>query len=197
MKKILVFLNFWRLIIPGIIYIRDKEIRFIVCEDLKRISYMLPANSGIFMQCMYALIWNKAYRAVFYFRIANYKVCNTIQEFLLPNKREVEISGKIDGGIAIFHGQGTIVHCTASGKNLSVWQNVTVGRNYSKRAKDGRDTPIIGNNVNIYTGSIVAGGITIGDNVDIGAGSVVLKDIPDNCVVAGNPAKIIREKDKI
>jgi acetyltransferase-like isoleucine patch superfamily enzyme len=36
------------------------------------------------------------------------------------------------------------------------------------------------------------GDITIGDNVIVGAGSIVVKDVPNNCVVAGNPAKIIR-----
>lgn len=42
----------------------------------------------------------------------------------------------------------------------------------------------------------MAGGISIGNNVDIGAGSVVLKDVPSNCVVAGNPAKVIRYKQE-
>ena len=40
--------------------------------------------------------------------------------------------------------------------------------------------------------SVVFGNIKIGNNVTIGAGSVVTKDIPDNCVVAGNPARIIK-----
>lgn len=35
-------------------------------------------------------------------------------------------------------------------------------------------------------------GVTIGDNTVIGAGSVVTKDIPANCVAAGNPCKVIR-----
>lgn len=35
-------------------------------------------------------------------------------------------------------------------------------------------------------------GIRIGDSVVVGSGSVVTKDIPSNCIVAGNPAKIIR-----
>lgn len=39
----------------------------------------------------------------------------------------------------------------------------------------------------------IIGGVHIGDNVMVGAGSVVVKDIPDNCVVAGNPAKIIKQ----
>ncbi len=49
----------------------------------------------------------------------------------------------------------------------------------------------IGNNVFIGMNSIILKGVTIGNNVIIGAGSLVNKDIPDNCVVAGNPAKVI------
>jgi maltose O-acetyltransferase len=51
----------------------------------------------------------------------------------------------------------------------------------------------IGNNVQIGTGAIVLSGVKVGDNVLIGAGSVVTKDIASNSVVAGNPARIIRE----
>ena len=40
---------------------------------------------------------------------------------------------------------------------------------------------------------LILGGITVGDNVIVGAGSVVVKDVPSNCVVAGNPAKVIKE----
>ena len=38
----------------------------------------------------------------------------------------------------------------------------------------------------------IMGDITIGNNVIVGAGSVVVKDVPDNCVVAGNPATVVR-----
>ena len=44
--------------------------------------------------------------------------------------------------------------------------------------------------------SIILKGVTIGDNSIIGAGSVVVKDVPKNAVVAGNPAKILRFLDK-
>lgn len=54
--------------------------------------------------------------------------------------------------------------------------------------------PIIGNHVRISKGAIVFGGITIGDNAIIGANAVVNKPVPDNAVVAGVPAKIIRIK---
>jgi serine acetyltransferase len=51
--------------------------------------------------------------------------------------------------------------------------------------------PTIGDNAYIGAGSTILGDIKIGNNVTIGAKSIVLKDIPDNSVIAGNPAKII------
>ena len=50
----------------------------------------------------------------------------------------------------------------------------------------------IGNNVWIGGSTTILPGVTIGDNVTIGAGSIVVKNIPSNVVVAGNPAKIIK-----
>jgi maltose O-acetyltransferase len=50
----------------------------------------------------------------------------------------------------------------------------------------------IGNNVWIGGGAIICPGVTIGDNTTIGAGSVVVKDIPENVVAAGNPCRVIR-----
>lgn len=38
----------------------------------------------------------------------------------------------------------------------------------------------------------IIGGVHIGNNVSICAGAVVVKDVPDNCIAAGNPAKVIR-----
>lgn len=57
--------------------------------------------------------------------------------------------------------------------------------------------PIIGDNVHISHGAVVFGGIVIGNNVKIGANAVVNKPVPDNAIVAGVPAKILRFKDEI
>ncbi|TAH65789.1 MAG: sugar O-acetyltransferase [Anaerolineaceae bacterium] len=58
----------------------------------------------------------------------------------------------------------------------------------------------IGDNAWICAGVSIIGGVKIGSNAIIGAGSVVIKDVPDNVLVAGNPARIIRKitsQDKV
>ena len=50
----------------------------------------------------------------------------------------------------------------------------------------------IGDRVSIGTSSTILGGVSIGRNAIIGAGAVVTKDVPENAIVAGNPAKILR-----
>lgn len=45
----------------------------------------------------------------------------------------------------------------------------------------------------VGTGATVLCGVTIGENAIVGAGSVVTKDVPDNAVVAGNPARVMRK----
>lgn len=73
-----------------------------------------------------------------------------------------------------------------AGKNLSVYQGVTIGNKGNGSRSE--ITPTIGDNVSICANATVIGGIKIGNNVVIGAGSVVTKDVPDNCVAHGNPA---------
>jgi acetyltransferase-like isoleucine patch superfamily enzyme len=51
----------------------------------------------------------------------------------------------------------------------------------------------IGNHVWICSNAIILKGITIGDGAIVAAGAVVTKDVPANCLVGGNPAKILKE----
>lgn len=55
---------------------------------------------------------------------------------------------------------------------------------------------VVGDNVYFGNNVIVLPGVTIGSNVVIGAGAIVTKDIPDNSVVAGIPAKVIKTTDE-
>lgn len=79
------------------------------------------------------------------------------------------------------------------GANCTVLPMVLLGK---KRPDVDLSEFIIGNNCYFGAGSIVMGPVRIGNNVIIGAGSIVTKDIPDNCVVAGNPAKVIKTLQK-
>lgn len=62
---------------------------------------------------------------------------------------------------------------------------------------DDLKAPVIGDNVEVCCGAKVIGGITVGNNVLIGANAVVVKDVPPNCVVAGVPARVIRQLDHV
>ena len=75
------------------------------------------------------------------------------------------------------------------GNSVTIYQDVTIGQKDNKY-------PTIGNNVMIYTGAKIIGDVHIGNNVIIGANAVVMHDVPDNCVVAGIPARIIKRNDE-
>lgn len=62
-----------------------------------------------------------------------------------------------------------------------------------KRNLKSKGEVVIGNNVWIGDKVTILGGVTIGDNVIIGANSVVTHDVPSNSVIAGSPAKIVKE----
>ena len=104
---------------------------------------------------------------------------------------EIHPGAKIGKGFFIDHGNGVIIgETTVIGDNVTLYQGVTLG---GTGKEQGKRHPTIGNNVMISTGAKVLGSFKIGDNSKIGAGSVVTKDIPDWCIAAGNPCKVIRK----
>ena len=100
----------------------------------------------------------------------------------------IPYSTKIGKGMWFAHPFSTVLNAESIGDNFYCIHCTTIGKKDSAR-------PILGNNVSLGCNVCLIGGVHIGNNVKVGAGSVVVKDVPDNCVVAGNPAKIIRNID--
>ncbi|WP_317129267.1 serine acetyltransferase [Cognatitamlana onchidii] len=97
-------------------------------------------------------------------------------------------STKIDGGLVCFHPFSTVINAKAIGENFEFRNGLTVGNKFN----DNNLLPVIGNNVTVGANVCIIGDICIGDNVTIGAGSVVVKSVPSNSVIVGNPARVIK-----
>ena len=71
----------------------------------------------------------------------------------------------------------------------------TVGRLKGNADWDCEPT-LIKRGASIGSGATLLGGITVGENATVGAGAVVTKDVPPNTIVTGNPARILKKKNK-
>ena len=141
-------------------------------------------GSNFALGFIFLLVWDKTYRNIFYFRIGFWKY---LIQWLAPphNSFKIYTYADIEPGLLGVHSFATYIYATKVGRNFTIRNNVTIG-------KGTKGMPIIGNNVTIYVNCVIFGDIVIGDNVIIGAGSIVNKSIPSNCVVVGNPARIVK-----
>lgn len=112
-----------------------------------------------------------------------------IKKNKLGLKLSIEIhEDSIEKGLIIYHGNIVINSKAKIGKNCHLHGMNCIGNNGKSDL-----CPILGDNVEVGIGAKIIGNIKIGNNVTIGAGAIVVKDIPSNCVVVGNPAKIVKE----
>jgi serine O-acetyltransferase len=105
---------------------------------------------------------------------------------------EIHPGARIGRGLFIDHGNGVVIgETTEIGDNVTIYQGVTLGGT----GKDvGKRHPTIGNGVTVGAGAKILGPFTVGDFSKVGAGAVVLKEVPPNCTVVGNPGRIVRKK---
>lgn len=95
-----------------------------------------------------------------------------------------------EDGLTIWHWGTIVINGDAKiGKNVVLHQGVVIGHKLPNTP-----CPIIGNDVVIGSGVKIIGDIKIGNNVTIAPNSVVVKDIQDNCIVGGIPAKVLKIK---
>ncbi|MEK6684574.1 MAG: serine acetyltransferase [Nitrospirota bacterium] len=98
----------------------------------------------------------------------------------------LHVYSTIGKGLVIHNFSCIFVLTERMGENCTVNQGVTIGNIRGKK-----HPPIVGDNVYFGAGCKVLGEIKIGNHVVIAANSLVVTDVPDNCTVAGVPARII------
>ena len=147
-----------------------------------------------------ALLCYPSVRAMAYHRLAHRLYKNghvTLARWISQHSRhktgiEIHPGATIGKGFFIDHGDGVVIgETTIIGNNVTLYQGVTLGGT----GKDvGKRHPTIGDNVVIGAGAKVLGPFTVGSGSKIGASAVVLKEVPENCTVVGNPGRIVRRK---
>jgi serine O-acetyltransferase len=159
-----------------------------------------PKPPGTFTFILLAVrywISSRAFREVALYRIGHScRKIIIIRELLQLfqswfSRIEVPFTAEIGPGLSLPHPYDIVLipDCKI-GARVSIYQGVTIGI-VSGKTKDGRTSPVIGDDVMLYTGAKILGPVTIGNHVTVGANSVVLTDIPDNTNAAGVPARII------
>lgn len=173
-----------RYIIPSLMISMDEKL----CKDLERWKE-IHRLTGSDYSAMARLLWrNKEFRNLVIFRNRHHAIRRRIVQLFYPPMDTLYIDAfEIGGGLYIQHGFATMIAAKSIGENFWVNQQVTIGYNGQG------DPPVIGDNVMVTCGAKVLGQIHVGNHVTIGANAVVIRDVPDNCVVGGVPAKILKQ----
>lgn len=176
------FFFIW-LYIPHIIIAYTKN-HHVIFSDIKRLGNTIHIPKIGLFQLVFLLHNNPYYRSLFYYRIG--PVYGILISWYRPGCKYFVIpySTKIGKGFCFFHPFSTILNAKQIGDNFTCCHNTTLG-------KKGNSRCVIGDNVSIGAGAIIIGGVNIGNNAVIGAGAVVVKDVAENAVVGGNPARIL------
>ena len=164
--------------------------------DVKAVQERDPAARSalevlLLYQGVHALIWH---RIAHWFWTHNMRFLGRLISQIARFFTLIEIHpGAVLGrGILIDHGCGIVIGETAEvGDDCLIYHGVTLGGT----GKDvGKRHPTIGDNVVIGAGAKVLGPFTVGSGSKIGALAVVLKAVPPNCTVVGNPGRIVRRE---
>ena len=145
-------------------------------------------------------------KAVFFHKIANFfaiakfhliaRIISQFSRFLTG----IEIHPKANIGKNLFidHGMGVVIGETSEiGDNVTIYHMATLGgispSINSNEQRNIKRHPTLKDNVVVGSGAQILGPVTVGKNAKIGANAVVTKDVPENAVMVGIPAKNVGE----
>ena len=145
-------------------------------------------------------------KAVFFHRIANFfsiakfnlvaRIISQFSRFLTGI--EIHPSAKIAKNLFIDHGMGVVIGETSDiGNNVTIYHMVTLGgispSINSEEQRNLKRHPTLMDNVVVGSGAQILGPVVVGKNAKIGANAVVTKDVAENSVMVGIPAKNVGE----
>jgi len=141
-------------------------------------------------------------KAIFFHKIANFfaiakfdlvaRIISQFSRFLTGI--EIHPKAKIGKNLFIDHGMGVVIGETSEiGNNVTIYHNVTLGgiapSINSDNQRNVKRHPTLKENVVVGSGAQILGPVVVGKNAKIGANAVVTKDVPENAVMVGIPAK--------
>ena len=102
---------------------------------------------------------------------------------------EIHPGATIGPGLFIDHGMGVVIGETAEiGEDVTIYQGVTLG---GTGKESGKRRPTVRDRVIVGTGARVLGPLEIGEGAKIGAGAIVIRNVPPNSTVVGNPGRTV------
>lgn len=176
-----------RYLIPGLLIEVNEELS----KDLARWKEIHKLACTDYVAMAQLLWYHKEFRNLVIYRNRNHSIMRRLIALIYPPMQTLYLDAlEIGGGLYIQHGFATMIAAKSIGENCWINQQVTVGYNGQG------EPPVIGDWVMITCGAKVLGDIHIGNHVTVGANAVVIRDVPDNCVVGGVPAKIIKQHNE-
>lgn len=194
-KRLFAAINYPRTFPVYLCVIFSKQ-KHLIKEDVARWNEIDQINFNLFESINWYLTYKKEFRNLIQHRfkypsrsfvsLLHFVIARILWK---PLETLYIYTKDIGGGLYIQHGFSTIISAQKIGKNCRIYQQVTIG--YKNQF-----SPVLEDNVSVTCGAKVLGGITMHANSLAGAGAVVLKDVPENAIVGGIPAKVIGYKDE-
>lgn len=195
-KRLLASVNYLRTL-PVYLCVLCSKHKALVLQDVKRWNEIHNLTLNLFESLNWYMTYNKEFRNLVQHRLKNpSRTPVAMLHFVIarilwkPLESLYIYTEDIGGGLYIQHGFSTIITAKKIGENCRIYQQVTIGY------KRGANPPVLEDNVSVTCGAKVLGDITMHKGSLAAAGAVVVKDVPENAIVAGVPAKVIGYKDE-